>query len=88
MSESELQPYVGEYKHESAGTIQLKADAKRGVLLIAFGGKGESVLWPISGHKFYCKEWRCDADFQEPKDGKSPKVTITMDHWGGDYLRQ
>ena len=67
--------------------MQLKVDPKRGVLLIAFGGKGESVLWPGQDRRFRCKEWHCDAVFEAPKAGKSPKVSISMDNWGGDYFR-
>jgi len=84
----ELQSYVGEYHHESAGDVQLKADTKKGALLITFPGKGESVLWPLEGGSFYCKEWRCELAFVPAAEGESAYVTITMSHWAGDYVKK
>ena len=87
LSERELQAYAGEYRYQSAGTVQLKADPKRGVLLLAFDGKGETVLWPGEDRTFHCKEWHCDLKFSEAAGGKSPKVDIAMDGWSGNYAR-
>ncbi len=68
--------------------MQLKADTKKCVLLITFRGKGESVLWPLEGGSFYCKEWRCELAFAPPANGKSAYVTINMTNWAGDYIKK
>jgi D-alanyl-D-alanine-carboxypeptidase/D-alanyl-D-alanine-endopeptidase len=86
LSAEELQAYTGEYRMEGAGTVQLKADPKRGVLLLALDGKGESVLWPGPDRSFHCKEWHCDLSFT-PATGKASQVKVALDSWSGNYLR-
>jgi CubicO group peptidase (beta-lactamase class C family) len=87
LSAEALQAYAGEYRHESAGTVQVKADPKAGVLLLAFGGKGDTVLWPQENGSFHCKEWHCDLAYTPATKDKAARVTITMDGWAGDYVK-
>jgi D-alanyl-D-alanine-carboxypeptidase/D-alanyl-D-alanine-endopeptidase len=47
-------------------------------LLIQFGSKSPSRIWPRSPSSYFCKEWDCRVDFRLPGEGPASEALIKM----------